>query len=200
MQLLVPPIYYYVANYYLREIPFPLSYHRKVKTSRYGRLIDNTWIKVWGARTGVLCCYSWKWWPGGREYVLLPFGAFPRAAARITIEDCVMGIKRLSKEKVKATKGYAFEDAAFKKAYPQLYEHFAAMVFDGGEKRELSKLSMFIQDGAVKAFLNEQNEGLSLCVTADSITDLFNVLEAAVGADNAEWRVSPWGKQGKGKK
>jgi len=118
----------------------------------------------------------------------------------VYLEKLVMALKRLSETKKVSAKGPAASDGDFLKSYPSLFEQLTSREFGKGEPRKTSSLSIFADNGAWKAFLNERNDAMSLCVSADSFTGVLDVLEAALGSSDPDWRPSPFGRESSGKK
>jgi len=79
-------------------------------------------------------------------------------------------------------------DATFEKRFPRIFEYMTLLHFDDGTARELSKVSLFVENGKFKAALNDHAERCSLYVAADSVDGVLKALEASLGQENPEWR------------
>lgn len=85
----------------------------------------------------------------------------------------------------------------FALAHPALWEHLTALHFDDGTPRLPSTLTIFVDAGAVKACLNDRDQGMTGWAAGDSVAACLMSLERALQAETVDWRVS--GKKG-GKK
>lgn len=74
--------------------------------------------------------------------------------------------------------------------YPTLWEWLSCAVYDGGEPRTLPTLNVFFDAGMLKGFANDRDQGLSACLTSDTLEGLLAALEDGLKADCLEWRVS----------
>lgn len=72
--------------------------------------------------------------------------------------------------------------------YPLLADHLTATQYEDGGPREVSTLLVFSQDGLWKCCLRDRQEGRCLWAAAPKWSDLFDVLEAALGDPMAVWR------------
>lgn len=72
--------------------------------------------------------------------------------------------------------------------YPVLLSYMQDDTYEDGSKRERCKLSIFIEQGHVKAALNDPGERRSAYCTADTLADLLGVLEDGLKTDGVEWR------------
>lgn len=72
--------------------------------------------------------------------------------------------------------------------YPALCEHMTAVAFPSGNERELSTLTIIVEDGRVKACCNDKANRQSIWRSGDSIAAALEALEAAVADDRSEWR------------
>jgi len=83
--------------------------------------------------------------------------------------------------------------------YPCLYEHLAVAQYDDGTARKLSTLTLFVDQGGIKACLNDRDQGLTGWISAESLAGLLDALETALADDRLDWRRSER-PGGKGKK
>lgn len=84
----------------------------------------------------------------------------------------------------------AVSDPNFEKKFPKVWEYMTRLHFDDGEPRQLSKVSLFVENGKFKAALNDPEERASLYVAADTVDAVLKALEATLASENPEWR--PW--------
>jgi hypothetical protein len=57
-----------------------------------------------------------------------------------------------------------------------------------GEPRETTTLTLFTDQGMLKAFVNDRDNKVSCCVTADSWTGLWAAVEKALTDPSTDWR------------
>lgn len=93
--------------------------------------------------------------------------------------------------------GQKCKDEKFVKLYPAFAEFLTLEEIDG-KPRQTSTISLFWQQGMFRAFLNDRDAGLSLCVCSDTFQALWNVLEKTLVSDDPGWRPIG-GPGGKGK-
>jgi len=74
------------------------------------------------------------------------------------------------------------------KAYPGLLEFLGATRYPDGTDRVPGSVSIFIDDTALKACLNDKDGEASAYVTADSFKGILDVLERKLQDDSLEWR------------
>jgi hypothetical protein len=74
--------------------------------------------------------------------------------------------------------------------YPALWEWMTLPVYEDGSRRTLPTVNVFIDAGMVKAFANDRDQGLSACLTSDTLEGLLAALDDGLKADTLEWRVS----------
>jgi len=88
-------------------------------------------------------------------------------------------------------------DSAFQSKYPALFDYLTLVVSDDGRPRRTSTVTLCVEDGAVKACLNDRQTGFQLWASSDSVDGSFGALEALLTAERTPWRRNPWagGKQ-----
>lgn len=96
----------------------------------------------------------------------------------------------------KGPKQGACPDEAMAKRWPTIVEFLTVHTYDDGSPRERSALSLFIEDGTVKAAMNDKDLQQSLYVAAESLEAVLDGLERHLATGKGDWRA--W-KRGKGK-
>jgi len=86
---------------------------------------------------------------------------------------------------------------SFQAQYPSVWEHLASLHYDDGTPRLPSTLTLFVDAGAVKACLNDRDQGVTGWAAGDSVSTCLMALERALQADTVDWRAA---KANKGKK
>jgi hypothetical protein len=82
---------------------------------------------------------------------------------------------------------------------PLLVAHLEDAKWDDGSRRETSTLMLLVEDGWLKACLNDRALGCSLWVTGDSLAAVLDALEGHLEAGDGEWRIrKPFGATGGG--
>lgn len=74
------------------------------------------------------------------------------------------------------------------KKFPVLLSYLEDDAYEDGSKRERAKVSIFIEQGHVKAALNDGDAKRSCYVTADSLQDVLELLEKGLKDDSVDWR------------
>lgn len=85
--------------------------------------------------------------------------------------------------------------------YPWLFEYMNTTAWDDGTARETATLMLLVEDGWLKACLNDRAGGRSLWVTGSALVEVLGSLEGHLAAGTGDWRVKrPFGSQGGKKK
>lgn len=71
---------------------------------------------------------------------------------------------------------------------PAVTEYLSSDKYPDGAARERSVLSVFIEDGRVKACLNDRDAGRTLWRSADGVEDCVMAIECAIVDGTADWR------------
>jgi len=79
-------------------------------------------------------------------------------------------------------------DLSFAADYPLLHSYLSDETYDDGSARERSTVSVFFEDGVVKAALNDKDMKRSAYVSANAVDDLWMTLEAGLSGDKLDWR------------
>lgn len=134
------------------------------------------------------------WGRVGRFSLDLEF--FPHVGRK---ELRAMGNKLLAKASGSVARGKSVKGvlpSAFMKAYPILSAFMTEVLDANDHPREVSKVTVFVDAGRIGASLSDPRNECSLFVTLPAPEALYEVLEAALGRDELDWR--PWGgKHGK---
>lgn len=72
--------------------------------------------------------------------------------------------------------------------YPNVAERMTEQAFADGTPRKVDTCLIFAADGAWKVCLRDREDGVCLWVTAVSLLDVLDVLEAALKDPHAVWR------------
>jgi hypothetical protein len=100
------------------------------------------------------------------------------------------------KEKGNATKAKVQEariaetDAAFSKTYPALAEFLSLEAWDAETERERGTLTVFWEDGAFKASVNDRDADQVAFVSKPTFKTLLESIEKGLAADSLDWRQS----------
>jgi len=85
-------------------------------------------------------------------------------------------------------------DQAAAKMLPLLVEHMTCDAYEDGTKRQRSTVTLFVEDGNVKACLNDRECERSLFRSAGEFLSALEAIEKALKeGDESEWR--PWNKK-----
>lgn len=74
--------------------------------------------------------------------------------------------------------------------YRELSSYLADTKFEDGTKRETSTLLLFVEDGQLKACLNDREEGATAWVSNNSLVGILEDLEAGLQDNTLGWRQS----------
>lgn len=93
-----------------------------------------------------------------------------------------------------------FPDERFQKKWPAVYEYMTASVDEDGKERKASSLTLFAEDGSLKACFTEKNANAVLFVAGKTLEALLTALEGLLTAQDTPWRRSTGGMATKPKK
>lgn len=84
------------------------------------------------------------------------------------------------------------QDLSFSTERPNLAEYLCAQAYGDGTPRKTATLTIFVDDGAFKASLNDRDNERSLFVSGSGFYDVLDVLEALLLEDDTKvgWRRS----------
>lgn len=71
--------------------------------------------------------------------------------------------------------------------FPALHEHLTRSRDDDGKPRQTCSLTIYGQQGAFRAFLNDRDSGASLGVTGGTLQGLLGALEAELESPEPNW-------------
>jgi len=77
---------------------------------------------------------------------------------------------------------------------PAVVEYLTAVSYPDQSPRERSTISVFLEDGVVKACLSDRDQARTLWRSGPSVEDALMALETAVVDGTADWRRSGGGK------
>lgn len=77
------------------------------------------------------------------------------------------------------------------KQYPSLMEWLSSEKWDDGQRRTLPTVSLFIEQGAFKCFLNDRDLERSCCLTGATLGQLLDTVEARLRDGGGDWRHAP---------
>lgn len=75
------------------------------------------------------------------------------------------------------------------KRWPLLWEYLSSDRWEDGTSRETSTLLLLVDDGTLKACLNDRAVDVSCWQAGDSLLSLLDGLEASLASDTVQWRV-----------
>jgi hypothetical protein len=88
-------------------------------------------------------------------------------------------------------------DPEWLREFPAIHEWLTDNVDADGRPRRTASLTLFVDGGEFKCFINDRCSGASLCCTGTTIAGLFTALEAVLEEENPPWR---WPERPAGKK
>lgn len=102
----------------------------------------------------------------------------------------------------KAVAGLTLEtgDSVFAKAYPALAEFLSLEAWSETEARERGTITLFWEDGAFKASINNRDSEEVAFVCKKAFKTLLETIEKGLATDSLDWRKSFARGKGKGRK
>ena len=108
-----------------------------------------------------------------------------------------MALQRRDRSVGSAGGAVELQACGWMKRLPHLWEWLTVAEYEDGTARVLPTINLFVDAASIKAFLNDRDQGLSLCVSAGSFTALLEALERVLESGDGEWRESGYGKKKK---
>jgi hypothetical protein len=97
-------------------------------------------------------------------------------------------MKKPMKRRETPTPGKPFKDSKLEKEYPCLYGMLVEATWDGGEERKTSTLLFFVEDGQMKACLNDRALEQSAFFCGNSMEALLTIIEEKLLDESADFR------------
>lgn len=72
--------------------------------------------------------------------------------------------------------------------YPAIWEFLTLSIWEDGEPRVPGSITVFLQDGFLKACLIDKDADLVAFVSADSLEGILQALEAGIQDERMDWR------------
>lgn len=85
-------------------------------------------------------------------------------------------------------------DSLFMETYPTLFQHLTQTEWGPKQPRATSTLTMYVDDGALICVVNDRDSNRSAFFSAETLTDLLDVVEIGLREDTAEWKNKKWQK------
>jgi hypothetical protein len=86
-------------------------------------------------------------------------------------------------------------DESFVAAYPALSEYLTLEEWEPGKPRKTSTIVWFVEQGLLKACINDRDASQVAFVSAESLTGLWEALEEGLAMNSLDWRFSKGGKK-----
>jgi hypothetical protein len=97
-------------------------------------------------------------------------------------------LKRVQESERSVESQLGAEWSLFKSRHPALAEYLEVDAWEDGRPRQTSTLLLFLEDGVVKACLNDRDADRALWVSGGSVAGVLESLEAALSGGTGEWR------------
>lgn len=101
-----------------------------------------------------------------------------------------MAVNRREPQARPSGRGDGLSTCALKARCPTLAEFLESTTFGDGSPRIVPTLTLFLEQGVLKACLNDREEGMIAFISAGSLTGLLEALEEALILDTLDWRPS----------
>lgn len=86
-----------------------------------------------------------------------------------------------------------WKDAEFEADYPFLFAFLHETKWDDGTQRQTGTMTLFVQDGVLKAVVNDRALERSGFVSGSTLSLLFDALESNLSEDTMDWREKGYG-------
>lgn len=98
-----------------------------------------------------------------------------------------MSMKKPTSDSPKG-KGQAAADTKFAEKFPTILEYLTDAKWEDGTDREVSSVTVFVEDGYFKLALNDKDLRRSLYVTGETLEKALLALEKGLNGQTADWR------------
>lgn len=102
--------------------------------------------------------------------------------------EWIMFLKRASGTGKPGSPGAVLVDPSFLEYHPALHEFFSLTQWDEKTKRKPGTMSLFVEDGRWKSFVNDKDANRFACISAGTFEELLETLERLLREDELEWR------------
>lgn len=96
-------------------------------------------------------------------------------------------IERSEKERERRQDAGAINDPHFADCYPALYE-FVTTCSRNGKPRQTASITLFLDTGMIKCFVNDRETAQSFCVSSGTLLDAIELADRAIQDGTAQWR------------
>lgn len=86
-------------------------------------------------------------------------------------------------------------DSGWSEAHPCLCGFLTHLTYDDKSPRQTGTLTVFLDEGILKAVLKDRDQSLVLFRSARTLEDLFLALEEALSEGADDWRPDHWRKK-----
>lgn len=97
-------------------------------------------------------------------------------------------MKRPEKSTARDSVPVTWHDEDFARRWPTLAAYLSDTTWDDGKKRETATLTLFVDDGCLKACLSDRATARIAFVTETTLQGLLDVLQEGLEDDSIEWR------------
>jgi hypothetical protein len=141
---------------------------------------------------------EWIWDPKGQPDAYSRSGCHYTGRAVFTRKELYAMAKSLlatgrGKQQPKGKKP-GLGDVGFVKQFPVLHAFLTEETDEDGKTRAVSKVTVFVEQGQVKASLSDPDNESSLYVSCDTFEAVWGALEARLASGEADWRAWAGGK------
>lgn len=132
-------------------------------------------------RIGIL----WKPW-GGAAW--LPVDLVPFLSTQEMGEMLMAKVKRLDPSERPEGVPAVVSDPELVSSRPTLAEYLYSVQYPDGSPRKSSSMTIFAQEGVIKAVLKDPDNERALWASGDTLDDLLDNLECMLDSDTTVWR------------
>ena len=104
------------------------------------------------------------------------------------MEENNMGFKRPNLNTPVKPMANAWNDAADRADYPNVFGFLTETTYDDGKPRMTGSISIFTQLGVLKASVSDRDNKRNFYVEALTLHELIGMIEQGICDDNTEWR------------
>ena len=124
---------------------------------------------------------------------LLSLRSFPEdRALEMTYGDLKREAEKMLKKPTKTSGGVGarvvVSDAVLEERCPTVLQYLQNDTYEDGSPRRTSTITLFVEDGRVKACLNDRDNDRTCFVTAESLLDVLDALEVSVLDEGTVWK------------
>jgi hypothetical protein len=128
---------------------------------------------------------AWKGWLG---VYLCPRDVLGDITTDLLGEWVMRKVRKLRPEERQEAATNQVKDPEFEASYPVMFEFMTSEIYEDGQPRKPSSMTVFTSDGLFKAVLKDPDNARSMWASGDNFEELLGTMELLLDSDDSVWR------------